>query len=112
MKIGAGIRDSLAWSYRNQWGEVTTFGNDWTSNVNLSDAGDWNFDTSSSLTVAMNTHLALKVSLQWLYNSRPALEEIEILAILPDDVEIDFGNIRLQKERLDTIFNTSIVINF
>lgn len=102
----------LAWRFSKGWGQVTTFGNEWTSNVNLSDTGDWNFDTTSWLSVAINRHLALKVSLQWLHNSRPALQEIEILAVLPEGVRVDFGDVDVRKERLDTILTTSIVVDF
>ena len=102
----------LASTYRNLWGKVTTFGHDWTSNVSLSDTEDWSFDTSVWVAVAINDHLALKVTAQWLYNSLPALQEIDILAVLPEDVEIDFGSVRIRKENLDTILTTSIVIDF
>jgi hypothetical protein len=102
----------LSSSYGSKLGGVTTLGNDWASNLNATDFGDWNFDTTTWLTVAINTHLALKVSLQWLYNGRPALQDIEVLAILPKEVEIDFGTVRIPKETLDTILNTSVVITF
>lgn len=102
----------LGSSFRKQWGSVTTLGNDWTSNVSLSDPGDWNFDTSTHLMVSMNRFVGIKVSLRWLYNSRPALQDIDVLAILPQGVELSFGEIRFPKENLDTIFSTAISFHF
>lgn len=77
----AGFR--LGWSYRNLWGAVTTFGNDLSSNVNLSDTSDWSGDMTTWVAVAMNSRVALKVSLQWLYNNRPALRAVDVIAVLP-----------------------------
>lgn len=101
------------WEYLNMWGQRTTFENDWVFNGNFSDSADWNSTMTSAISVAINSRLALKVSLQWLYNNRPALEEIDLYRVDED------GNLIVQpvkaereKEKLDTTFNTSLVINF
>jgi hypothetical protein len=46
----------------------------------VADASDYSFDMVNSVAVAMSKRLALKVSLQWLYNSEPALEEVDVVA--------------------------------
>ena len=68
---------------------------------------------TSAITVTMSNKIALRMSLQWLYNNQPALEEIDVILI--DDgsgAEIDFGTTTIRKEKLDTVFSTSIVISF
>jgi len=107
----AGLR--FGWDYRNDWGKVTTFTNDWNINTNLSEFSDWTSDMTSAITVTMSNKIALRMSLQWLYNNQPALEEIDVILI--DDgsgAEIDFGTTTIRKEKLDTVFSTSIVISF
>ena len=101
------------WEYENQWGRVTTFENDWTFNTNFSDSADWNSDMTSSILVAMNSRLALRVSLQWLFENRPALEDLDVF--LRDENGNLIGlpiTVSEPKEKLDTIFSTSLVIKF
>jgi len=121
------------WEYRNQWGKITTFENDWTSNVSLSDTNDWSSNMTTSLDVAMSTHLGLKISLQWLYNNEPALEDVDVIADVelmdPDGVpgsgdeffitvdpgtgaELVLGEVSIRKKQLDTVFRTSLSIRF
>lgn len=101
------------WDYLNMWGKNTTFENYWVFNGNFSESSDWNSDMTSSISVGINSRLALKVSLQWLYNSRPAFEDIDLF------VEDEDGNliglplqVQRSKKRLDTTFNTSLVVSF
>lgn len=96
------------WLYLNKWGKNTTYENDWTFNTNFSDSTDWNSNMINSIAVSMNSRIALKVSLQFLYNNSPALEEIDLF----DDMGSEIGTVRARKEKLDTIFSTSLVINF
>jgi putative salt-induced outer membrane protein YdiY len=105
-----GLRTAARFS--SKWGKVTTFGNHSIFNVNLSDAGDWSSDMTTWLAVAINNRLALKVSLQWLFNSRPALLEIDVVAKTPEGIEIDFGNVNIRKEKLDTVLTTALVVDF
>jgi hypothetical protein len=121
----------FTWDYLNQWGKVTTYENDWTVNVNLKDAADYSFDMVNKLTVSMAKHLSLSVSLQWLYNNEPALEDVDLIAYVevvdPDGVpgsgdefirttdggaELNLGEVQERKDSLDTIFMTSLVISF
>jgi hypothetical protein len=102
----AGVR--FNWGYLNKFGKVTTYTNDWTVNVSLDDTEDWNFDMVNAISVAMSERLALKVSLQWLYNNLPALETIVLL----DPVMMEIGTVEVRKDELDTILSASLVIDF
>ncbi|MCP3980077.1 MAG: DUF481 domain-containing protein [bacterium] len=106
--------------------EATSLGYRLTGNLNLEDKSDYTIDTTGSLSVNMSKHLALKVSLQFLYNSEPALEDADIFAyVVFNDLtgefetvgenqgtEIEIGEGQVRKEQLDTVFRTSLVINF
>jgi hypothetical protein len=126
----AGLR--VGWDYLNKFGKVTTFESDLTANISLSDTADYNLDFINSVAVSMSTHLKLKVSLQWLYANEPALEDVDILArailVDPDDTpgsgdeffetvedggaELELGEASIRKDKLDTIFRTSLVVTF
>jgi hypothetical protein len=126
----AGVRLSL--NYRQKFGKSTTVGIDWTGNVSIADPGDWSSDLTTSVSVTMSKRLSLRVSLRWLYNSEPALEDADLVArvelVDPDGVpgsgdeyfqtvseggyEIVYGETRVRKESLDQIFTTGLVVSF
>ena len=103
-----------------------------TGNVNLQNRSDYSIDSTGSVSVAMNGMMSLKASVQFLFNSVPALEDVDVLARLilvdPDGVpgsgdeffesvseggsEIKIGEDRVRKDHLDTVFRTSLVITF
>jgi hypothetical protein len=80
----------------------------------------------------MTERLSLRVSLHWLYNNLPALEDIDLVArvevVDPDGIPgngdeyfetvesggfpIDAGSVLERKEKLDTVFTTSLGISF
>ena len=80
----------------------------------------------------MSRVLSLKVSLQWLYASEPALEEVDVLArvllvdpdgipgngdeffetVASDGSELTIGVDSLRKKSLDTTFRMSLQITF
>lgn len=125
-----GVR--LSWDYMNDFGKHTTLDNDLTGNISLKDLSDYSMDMTTALSVTMSTHLKLKVSLQWLYNSEPALEDADIVAnvelIDPDGIpgsgdelfvtveeggfEVELGEDQIRKKGLDTTFRTSLSIEF
>lgn len=120
------------WIYENRWGKIVVFHNEWTFNVNLTEISDYSSEVTSSIRVPMTKRLSLKVSLHWLYNSIPALEEIDLVAraivVDPDGIPgngdeyfetvdsggfpIDLGTAVKQREKLDTVFTTSLGISF
>ena len=126
----AGAR--VGWDYRQRLGEATVYENELTANVNLTAASDYSFNMAHALSVALSTHLALRVGLQWLYEHEPAPEAVAVVAhvevVDPDGVPgsgdelfetvadggatITLGASRIRKDRLDTIFRTALVISF
>jgi putative salt-induced outer membrane protein YdiY len=126
----AGVR--FTWDYLNKWGSVTTYENDLTTNVSLADLSDYFVNMTQAISVSMSKKLAIRVSLQWLYNAEPALEDVDVLArveiVDPDGipgsgdeffltvdsggVEVELGEDQVRKKSLDTIFRTSLVIKF
>jgi len=127
----AGVR--LGWYYLNKFGKVTIFENEFTGNMSLEDRADYSLDMTSSLDVAMGKHLSLKISLQWQFNSEPALEDIDLFArvviidpsprlpgsgdeffetVTNGGAEIEIEEVQERKQQLDTIFRTALVIRF
>ncbi len=126
----AGLR--FNWLYENRWGRNVVYHNDWRFNFNLGDFSDYSSAMTNSLTVPMTRRLSLRVSLQWLYNSLPAFESIDVVAevviVDPDGipgsgdelfetvesagVKLDLGSVQERKEKLDTVFTTSLAIRF
>ena len=123
----------LSWDYMNKWGKLAVYKNRFKANVSLKDLGDYSLDMTNSISVNISNHLALKVSLQGLFESQPALEDVDIVAQveLVDPTPLDPGNgdeffrtlesggSRLligtgetRKEQIDSIFKTSLVVKF
>jgi uncharacterized protein DUF481 len=125
------------WSYRNDWTKTVTYRNTWTINASLSDGQDYGFDMVNSVGVSVTERVAIKVSLQWLYNNLPPLETVDLDCANPDPTDpratvpcnlicVDGtgsivactapGAVQLndetdiRKEKTDLIFNTSLVI--
>jgi len=126
----AGIR--VGWDYLNKFGKNTTYENDFTGNMSLADTADYTLDMTNAVSVEINKWLSLKVSLQWLYNCEPALEDVDVviraIVVDPDGIpgsgdeffesvssggeEITLGEDRIRKRELDTVFRTSLVVTF
>jgi len=125
-----GVRLTMDLDYRVR--PSTTLFYDLTGNLNVEDRNDYSLDSTGALSVSMSKRVALKVSMQFLYNSEPALEDVDIIARLtiidPDGIpgsgdeffetvdsggfEITVGEDRARKTELDTVFRTSLVITF
>lgn len=125
-----GFRFSL--SYLQKFGESTSYGIDWTANMSLADPGDWSSDLTNALSVSMSKRLSLRVSVRMLYNSEPALQDVDQIAHVvvrdPDGIpgsgdeyfetvsdggsEITFGEMNVRKESIDLIFKTGLVVSF
>lgn len=127
----AGAR--LGWDYREQFNAGTRFENRFETNLNLSDPTDYSLNTTSAMSVSVVDHIRLRVSLQWLYENEPALEsDLDVIAFVevlnPDGIpgsgderfrtlssggsKLVVGSADARKDRLDTIFRTSLVIEF
>jgi hypothetical protein len=127
----AGAR--LGWDYMEKFNAGTTLDHKFATNVNLSDPTDYSIDTTSAVTVAMVSHVSLKVSLQWLYEHEPALEpDLDVIAFVevinPDGIsgsgderfrtlssggsKLVLGSADARKGKLDTVFRTALSIKF
>jgi len=123
----------LGWSYTEHFTKTATFDSIFTSNTNLADTHDVSINTTNGVSVAMNSHLSLKASLQWLFENEPALDTgLDVVAFVevanPDGVpgsgdeffrtqssggvKLVVGTANARKDKLDTIFRTAPVISF
>ena len=118
--------------YHQRLGAGLELDSDLALNVNLSTASDYSPNVTNAVGVAMSEHLSLRVSLQHLYEHRPALEDAAIRAramlIDPDGTPgsgdelfetvvtggtaFDFGTGKVRKSGLDAVFRTALVISF
>ena len=85
------------------------------------------------MSVSVNSRVALKVSLQWLFENEPALEtDLDVVAYVvllnPDGIpnsgderyqtqasgstKLVLGSANARKDKLDSIFRTALVIKF
>ena len=101
-------------------------------NVNLLSGSDYSLSVTNAVGVAMSEHLSLRVSLQHLYEHRPALADAAMRArvklIDPDGTlgsgdelfetvttggtVLDLGTGQIRKAGLDTVVRTALVISF
>ena len=126
----SGLR--LSWNYLNAFGAFTVYENDLTTNMSLKTASDYSLKMTNALGLVMSEHFSLRLSLQWLLENKPALEDADVIARIitldPDGIpgsgdeffqtvsdsgaEITIGTGRVRKDRLDTIFRTALAIDF
>jgi putative salt-induced outer membrane protein YdiY len=100
-------------NYTRKFGAATTYGNDTAFNENLKDTSDWRVDMTNWIAVTMSRRLALKASLQWLYDNSPALEAITVYDLYPTDpLATALGTTLVPLEKFDSVFTTSLVVNF
>ncbi len=123
----------LGWDYTERFNAGTTFDSDFALNANLSDPVDYSVNTVNAVSVSVNDHIAIKVSLQWLFENEPALEsDLDVIAYVevlnPDgvpgtgderfrtiesgDTKLVLGSSDARKDKLDTIVRTSLVLRF
>ena len=76
---------------------------------NLDDTQDYRGNMINSYTATVSSRLALKVSLQWLYDHKPALKTLDLFDV-PGGTNI--GTVTISLDTLDTLFTTSLVVNF
>lgn len=97
------------WDFEQKLTDTTTLGGQFTLDESLKDTSDWRGDMVNSLGVAMSKNLALKVSLRLLYANKPAREKVPLDTEdgLPTGLAV-FHSLH----KLDTLFTTSLVVNF
>ena len=114
----AGARVSSAFLYK--WSETGSYGNDTVVDENLDHTADLRVNMTNWVAVNMSTHLALKVSLQWLYDHQPALINADQFTADPDEggVPVDANGdgvtdqVAVEADSLDQIFTTALVIKY
>ncbi len=95
--------------FEHKAGQVATFHNDIILDEDLRQTERWRGDMTNALSVTMSTHLALKVSLKWLYEHKPAFQSVE----LDNPLNTPTGQtVPVELKSLDTIFTSSLVVNF
>lgn len=98
----------LAWDFELGIGKNGRYSNSLSFDDNLEEVEDFRADMVHGLSVSMNDHLALKVSLQWLYRNRPALVSVPLTGPHGEDA----GSVQVPLEKLDTKLTTAIVVSF
>ena len=99
-------------SFMKKLGAATTYTNDAIFDENGEESKDFRANMINGLSVQMSTHLALKVSLQWLYDHAPSSRSLDLYDINPNNGGTVQGTVTEELDELDSIFTTSLVINF
>jgi len=103
----------LASNFKYDFAESASYSNDAALLMNLSDTEQYLATMTNALTVSINTRLAVKVGLRWDYNNLPPLGALTLFSADPTDPgSVNVGVVLVPKEKLDTTFTTSLVINF
>jgi putative salt-induced outer membrane protein YdiY len=108
---GARVSSSLKYAFSS----TGSYTNDTIVEDNLDHSTDWRVNMNNSVQLAMATHLALKVSLQWLYDHQPALVNAALFDAAGAPVLDATGaqvQVPVEAETLDTIFTTALVIKY
>ena len=99
----------LGWNLLSQFTKTAQYGNDFIYNYNSEESKDWRMVMDQWIAVSMTERLALRVSLQLLYNNDPALRQYELF----DGTGVSTGNtVFVQLDELDSIFGVSLVVDF
>jgi putative salt-induced outer membrane protein YdiY len=98
----------FSWEYLHKFGENTTYGNDLILDENLDETSDFRADMTNWLAVSMSKRLALKVSLQTMYDGEPSEREFT----LPDPDTGEDVPVYVPVDDFDTIFTAALVVNF
>lgn len=105
----------LSSTFLQKFGEhdAGTFGNDTIVDENLNETEDWRVNMTNWVALNMTGHLALKVSLQWLYDNLPSLKEVDLFPPTdPGGTGTPIGTVLVELDELDSIFTTALVIKY
>ena len=97
----------VSYGYVNKLTDNVTFTSDLIVDDNLEDTTDLRANMTNSVAVSMTKRLALKVSVQLLYDHQPAIGSFDLF----DTAGFNIGTVDDELDTLDTIFTTSLVIN-
>ena len=99
----------LGWDYLRHLGTATSYGNVLKLDANLDETSDYRADMTNSIAVSMSDRLALKVSLQLLYDNLPSLTAVPLLTAEGTPTGL---TVLTPLEELDTQFTTALVVTF
>jgi putative salt-induced outer membrane protein YdiY len=108
-----GVRVSSSLKYA--WSKTGQYTNDTIIDDSLDHTTDLRVNMNNSVALSMSTHLALKVSLQWLYDHQPALVNAPLFDATGAPILDATGNqihVPVQAETLDTILTTALVLKY
>lgn len=106
------------YDYFNKLTATTTMGSVFILDLNASEASDWRADLTNWVAVAINNRMALKAGLQLLYDNRPSFRDVDLYKrplVRTPDIPPGFektGTVAQELDKLDSIFTTSLVINW
>jgi len=110
---GTFIGARLSSTFLEKFSASGSYGNDTVVDENLNDTSDLRVNMTNWVSVNMSSHLALKVSLQWLYDHQPALKEVDLFAPPgPPTVTVPTQKVVTEVDNLDSIFTTALVIKY
>jgi len=98
----------LTWDYKNQIADSTSIDSTMQVWTRLSELADYRFNTINGVTTTLTRLLALRFSLQFIYQARPALEEIDLYEMAGGLVT---GTAVVRKNKLDSTLNFSLVFS-
>jgi putative salt-induced outer membrane protein YdiY len=108
-----GLRLSSTFLQKFGDNDLGTFGNDTIVDENLNETEDWRVNMTNWVAINMTGHLALKVSLQWLYDNLPSLKEVDLFPPTdPGGLLTPIGTVLVELDELDSIFTTALVIKY
>jgi len=76
---------------------------------NIKHLGDWHYDWTTSLIAPLTKSLALKASVRIMKNNRPPKAEVPLYS--PDNLDTGL-TVLVPRQKVDTFFTTTIVLNF
>ena len=102
----AGLR--LGWDYLRPFGANTSYGNVLLVDINADETSDYRVDMINWLDVSMSERMALKISLQFLFDNEPSLGLVPLFtAGGPTDAVV-----LAPLDDLDTLFTVALAIDF
>ncbi|MEM7587154.1 MAG: DUF481 domain-containing protein [Acidobacteriota bacterium] len=99
----------LASSLSKTFGKGATFEHTVVVDENLDDTEDLRIDMVGSIAVSLTERLALKASLQLLYDNQPSLADI---TLFDRDLMPTGDLVAVELDELDSILTTALVVNF
>ena len=94
----------LTYVFFQKIGKNAAFDQTFNGVANLEETRDFRVDLNSGLTATLTERLAIKVGLQLLYDNQPSFDAITL--------EDGGTTVPFELDELDTVFTTSLVINF